>query len=460
MNQSITSSWPILFITDPKSLLSIRACIILFLALVFSLPLFSVLFSIFTPNTELWLHIRDNLLLDYVSNSFLLALGVGMGTLVLGVASAWLVTMCQFPGREWFSFLLILPMAIPAYIIAYTYTGIFDVAGPLQSWLRSTFGLLYGEYWFPDIRSLGGAITVMSLVLYPYVYLISRAALLEQSVCVLEVARTLGCGPWRVFFRVALPLIRPAIIVGLSLVLMETLADYGTVQYFGVPVFTTGIFRTWFGLDNLVGAAQLSAILLMFVFALVMIELLSRRQQRFTHTSQRYSSITPFSLSPLAASLAFTFCLLVLTLGFLLPVGFMIYWAMISFSLVVDEEFYSLLWNSLTLALVTALLAIGFAMLVSYIKRSQPSGLIHLVTRILGLGYALPGTIIAIGVMVPIASFDQSVNRFITEMLGIDSRIVLSGSLAVLIFAYLVRFLGSLYQYRRCSAVEGKTLHG
>jgi len=265
-------------------------------AAVMSLPVLTVCASVFYPANEVWRHLADTVLGEYVGNSLILVLGVGAGTLFGGVSTAWFCSMCQFPGRRYFEWLLLLPMAIPAYIIAYTYTGMLDFAGPVQTALRQAFGWSYGDYWFPEIRSLGGAIVMLSLVLYPYVYLLARAAFLEQSVCVLEVSRTLGKTPWQGFFSVALPLARPAVITGLSLALMETLADYGTVKYFGISTFTTGIFRTWFGLGDGHAAAQLAALLMSFVFVLIVLERRSRRQARYHHTSGRYRSLPRYRL--------------------------------------------------------------------------------------------------------------------------------------------------------------------
>jgi iron(III) transport system permease protein len=205
----------------------------------------TVLASLTQTFSDVWQHLLDTVLADYITNSALLMLGVGLGTVFLGVSGAWLTAMCNFPGRKFFNWALLLPMAMPAYIIAYTYTGLLDFTGPVQSAIRSYFALGYGEYWFPEIRSLGGAVCMLSLVLYPYVYLLTRVAFMEQSTAVLEASRSLGRGPWQTLFQVALPMARPAIVAGTSLALMETLADYGTVDYFGVSTFTTGIFRTW-----------------------------------------------------------------------------------------------------------------------------------------------------------------------------------------------------------------------
>ncbi len=291
------------------------------IAALIALPILTVAAFVFVPAGEVWRHLAETVLADYVINSVTLMLGVGIGTGVIGVATAWLVTMCRFPGRRWFEWGLLLPLAMPAYIIAYTYTGMFDFAGPVQSALRDWTGWGYGEYWFPEIRSLGGAMAMLTLVLYPYVYLLARAAFLEQSVHALDAARMLGCGPWRSFFLVALPAARPAVIAGATLAQMETLADYGTVQYFGVSTFTTGIFRTWFGLGNSAAAAQLSALLMVFVFTLILIEAWARRRQRYHHTGSRSRPLPGAVLRGWRAALALLACLLPVTLGFLLPGG-------------------------------------------------------------------------------------------------------------------------------------------
>ncbi|MFT5219038.1 MAG: iron(III) transport system permease protein, partial [Gammaproteobacteria bacterium] len=263
----------------------------------FSLPMLTILAFVFQPSSDIWQHLVDTVLSEYLLNSLWLMLGVACGTLTIGVSCAWLTSLCVFPGKRFFEWSLLLPLAFPGYIIAYTYTGMFDFAGPVQTLIRDLSGLGYREYYFPEVRSLGGAIAMFSLVLYPYVYLLARSAFLEQSVCVLEVSRTLGCSVWSSFYRVALPLARPAIVAGLSLALMETLADYGTVSYFGLSVFTTGIFRTWFGLGDSVAAAKLASILLLFVFTLVIIERWSRRRARYHHATYRYRSLPQYRLT-------------------------------------------------------------------------------------------------------------------------------------------------------------------
>ena len=260
------------------------------IALLLALPVMVVVGNLFTDSDGVWTHLWNTVLADYVNNSLLLMVGVAIGVLFIGVPVAWLTSVCRFPGSTWLSWALLLPLAMPAYIIAYTYTGLLDFAGPVQGAIRAFTGLGYGEYWFFEVRSLGGAITMLSLVLYPYVYLMSRAAFLEQSANTLEVSRTLGYSNFSAFFRLALPLARPAIIAGLTLAMMEVLADYGTVQYFGVATFTTGIMRTFYGFGDLAGASQLAGILLLFVCVLIFTERYSRRKLRYHASGLRKAS--------------------------------------------------------------------------------------------------------------------------------------------------------------------------
>jgi iron(III) transport system permease protein len=332
-------------------------------------------------------------------------------------------------------------MAMPAYIIAYTYTGMLDFAGPVQTQLRDWFGWSYGDYWFPDIRSLPGAVLMLSLVLYPYVYLLSRAAFLEQSVCVLEVSRTLGTGPWAGFARVALPLARPAIITGLSLALMETLADYGTVQYFGLATFTTGIFRTWFGLGDPAAAAQLSAVLMSFVFVLILLERWSRRRARFHHTSTRYSHLPRYPLRGWRRAGAIVGCSIPVLFGFLLPAVQLGAWALDTMDAWLKSDFFVLVGNSLMLAALTAATAVALALLMAYGRRLRPSKAVGLAVRVASMGYAVPGTVIAVGVILPFAWLDNTLDAFMRAQFDVSTGLILSGTLAALVFAYCVRFL-------------------
>ncbi len=410
-------------------------------ALLLALPVLVIAGFVLQPPGEAWSHLAETVLEDYVVNSLVLMIGVTVGTLALGVTAAWLTTTFDFPGRRHFEWALLLPMAIPAYIIAYTYTGMLDFAGPVQSALRGWFGWGYGDYWFPEIRSRGGAVAMLTLVLYPYVYLLTRAAFLGQSASMLEASRTLGNSGWHTFFRVQLPLARPAIVAGVSLALMETLADYGTVQYFGVSTFTTGIFRTWYGLDDSAAAAQLAAMLLGFVLVLLTLERGARRRARFHHTTHRQAPPPRQPLSRGAGLGAFGFCLLILTLGFLLPGGQLLIWAVQTAGDAIDTDFLRLFLNSLSLAGITSALALGLALFLAYGHRLKPSRVVGAAVRVAGLGYAVPGAVIAVGVLIPFAWFDHALDGWMARHLGISTGLLLSGTLAALIFAYLTRFL-------------------
>ncbi len=405
------------------------------------LPIITICAYLFAPTSENWGHLVETVLPSYVWNSIWLMIGVTIGAGTIGTATAWLTSMYRFPGRRIFIWALLLPLAMPAYIIAYTYTGMLDSSGPLQEWIRSTFDLQYNEYWFPEIRSLGGAVTMFSLVLYPYVYLLARAAFINQSVCVLEASRSLGCSSWSSFFQVALPLARPAIVAGLSLALMETLADYGTVQYFGVSTFTTGIFRTWFGMYDPVAASQLSALLMIFVFGLIMLERWSRSRARFHHTTNTYQRLPEVQLKPSHAWAATCVCLLPLLFGFLVPLIQLVLWAIETFDEMVDARFIVLAKNSFLLAGAAAVVALIPALLLGYGNRAYPSRLMQVCTRLASMGYAIPGTVIAIGILIPFGALDNSVNSWMKTNFNVSTGLLFSGTIFILLFAYTVRFL-------------------
>ena len=408
------------------------------LSLILLAPVAVVLASVFVSSGDLWRHLQETVLADYIRNSLWLMLGVGALALPLGVIPAWLVTSFRFPLSRQLEWALLLPLAFPAYIIAYTYTGLLDFAGPAQSWLREAFG---AGYWFPEVRSLPGAAVMLALVLYPYVYLLTRAAFQEQSACAVEAARVLGAGPARAFFRIALPLARPAIVAGLSLALMETLADYGVVQYFGVATFTTGIFRTWFGLGSSVAAAQLSALLMGFVLALILLENRARKQARYHHASSRYRRAAPKRLQGWRGGLAFALCALPVGFGFIIPAAQLSVWAAQTYGASMNRQFLALTWHSVELALIASALTLGAALVLAYARRLQPGPVTYAVNRLLSLGYAVPGTVIAIGVLLPFTWLDRQLAKWLGLLLDIDAGLALSGTIAILVFAYLTRFL-------------------
>jgi len=414
---------------------------VMVVAALMGLPMLVILGYLFVPAGDVLYHLAETVLDEYVLNSLILMAGVSFGVLTMGVTSAWLITQYEFPGRRLFSWALLLPLAIPAYIIAYTYTGMLGFEGPVQAQLREWTGWRYGDYWFPEIRSMGGAVAMLSLVLYPYVYMMARAAFLEQSHGVIEAARVLGEGPWGAFLRVALPLARPAIVTGLSLALMETLADYGTVQYFGVNTFTTGIFRTWFGLGDSAAAAQLAAMLLGFVFALIVLERWSRRRARFHHSDRKHTRPHRHRLSGWPRRLAVTACLLPLVFGFVLPAAQLLYWALTTATTGLDARFVGLTLNSLGLAAAAAAIAVVLALILGYGRRLRPGRAVTAGVRLAAMGYAVPGTVIAVGVLLPFAWLDNSIDAWMRERFDISTGLLLSGTLAALLFAYTVRFL-------------------
>ncbi|MEQ9683491.1 MAG: ABC transporter permease subunit, partial [Rhodospirillales bacterium] len=271
------------------------AALTLAVALFVATPLIAVATIALTPAPDIWRHLYNTVLFGYMERTVVLLVGIGAGTFVIGTGTAWLVTMCRFPGRGLFNWALVLPLAVPTYILAFVFTDQLEYAGTVQGALRDMFGWRNRQdYWFPEIRSMGGAITVMTLVLYPYVYLLARAAFLEQSVCVLEVSRTLGKNAWQSFWNVALPLARPAIVVGMTLAMMEALNDFGTVDFFGVRTFTAGIYDVWLNMDSISGAAQLASVLMIFVIVLVVMERMARRGQRYHHTSTKIQALPSY----------------------------------------------------------------------------------------------------------------------------------------------------------------------
>ena len=404
-------------------------------------PVLIVFANVFLPSHGAWAHLASTTLPDQVTNTLLLMLGVGIGCVVGGVAAAWLVTMCRFPGSRVLEWALLLPMAMPAYIMAYAYTDLLQFAGPVQSALRELIGWQRGDYWFPDIHSLGGAIAILTLALYPYVYLLARAAFLEQSVCAIEVARTLGHGPWATFFRVALPLARPAIAAGAALALMEAAADFGTVQYFAVDTFTTGIYRTWFGLGNKVAAAQLAAALMGFVLLVLVLERLSRGQARYHHTSRRWQRIVPAQLTGGRALAALIVCGVPLLFGFLLPSAALIGLSIEGGDPLFGRRFLTYAANSFILAGLGAAATVLAALVLAYAVRLHPTPAIRIAARIAGLGYAIPGSVIAVGMLIPLATFDNVVDSWMRASFGISTGLLLSGTLVATLVAYMARFL-------------------
>ncbi|QMU61598.1 MAG: ABC transporter permease subunit [Gammaproteobacteria bacterium] len=410
------------------------------IALLISIPVLTVLSSIILPSSDVWQHLKATVLTEYIKNSLLLVIGVSVGTLTIGITTAWLCSVCEFPGRKIFSWLLLLPLAFPPYIIAYTYTGLLDFAGPIQSIIREQFGWGFGDYWFPQVRTLSGAITMLSLVLYPYIYLLTRTAFSEQSASFREASHILGIGLGKTFLKAALPLARPAIIAGLTLVVMETLADYGTVHYFGIPTFTTGIFRTWFGLGDRVAATQLASLLLLFVFLVIIIERYSRKSEKYQNLSNAQKKWR-YPLSGTKATLAIFICSIPILLGFIIPALQLFFWAIKTAPDIVNNSFYELVFNTIRLALMVATLVVAAATFLAYGKRVSSHYIVPYSVNISAMGYAVPGIIIAVGVLLPFAWFDNALDSWLENNFGISSGLLLTGTLAALVFAHVVRFM-------------------
>lgn len=428
--------------------LTVIACL---MAALIVIPIGVIVASVLAPATDTWRHLVDTVLAEYVANTLMLLAGVMVGVLLLGVPTAWLMATCRFPGRGLMEWALVLPLAMPAYVIAYAYTDALQFAGPVQSWLRGVTGWGAREYWFPDIRSIGGAIVLFSLVLYPYVYLTARAAFLQQTASTVEVARLLGHGTWRTLWHVSLPLARPGILAGTVLALMETLADFGTVAYFGIPTFSTGIFRTWFSLGDKIAAAQLSACMMLFVIAILWLERASRGRAQVHddgRTGQRQPLVRP--LMGWRGWLACGLCAAPVMLGFLIPALMLCRMAWVDGDAQFGPRFVGLVRNSFVLASTTALVAVLVALAIGYAGRGATHGLrarlVRALTRLCGMGYALPGSVIAVGVLVPVAQFDNALSGWLQQHLGLSVGLLLTGGMTALVYAYLVRFLGVALQ--------------
>lgn len=411
------------------------------IAAIVALPVAAVFWLALFPEENIWPHLVDTVLGHYVGATLTLAIGVGLMTLIAGVAAAWLVTMCRFPGRQFFEWSLLLPFAVPAYVIAYVYTDLFEYAGPVQGALRSWFGWSSSrDYWFPEIRSMGGAIAMLSLVLYPYVYMLARAAFLEQCGTIRAASRSLGCSPWQSFIRVSVPMARPAIAVGLSLVLMETLNDFGTVDFFAVNTLSVGIYDTWLSQGNLGGAAQIACSTLVFVVLLIALERMGRARQKHFNSNlgKRRDSYT---LRGAGAWAAVAFCSLLLVGGFGVPLWVLGTYVVQNFSSYWDAQFTRIALNSLLLSLAAALTAAFLGVLLAYGKRLQRGRLVSALVGVAKLGYAMPGAVLAIGVLIPLAAFDNALDDFLRQHFELSTGLLLSGTLFALLFAYTVRFL-------------------
>lgn len=406
-------------------------------------PIAAVVANVFVPSETTWSHLASTVLPEYVWNTFLLILLVAAGVIFFGVSSAWLVTAYRFPAQRILEWALVLPLAMPAYVMAYAYTDWLQAAGPVQSMLREITGWQVREYWFPEIRSLPGAAAMLSFALYPYVYLLARNAFLEQSRTTMEAARLAGYGPWGRFWRVALPLARTGIVAGVALALMESLADFGTVSYFAVNTFTTGIYRAWLSLGDSVAAGQLATCLLVFVLLMLGLE---RRHRGSARYGAKHTPIPPHSLRGWRALAAFAACAAPITFGFLVPAGVLLNLAWTEPEARFGSRVYWLVANTSTLSGTAAVAAVAIAVLLAYAGRIVKSPLVHGTNQLAVLGYALPGAVIAVGILLPLGKLDNLIADWLRQQFGINVGLLLTGSIVALIYAYLVRFLAVAFK--------------
>jgi iron(III) transport system permease protein len=405
------------------------------------LPVATILLLALAPAPGVWSHLLATVLPFAVGQTLMLMAGVGLLTLITGTGTAWLVTMYDFPGRRLFGWLLILPLALPTYISAYCYGEFLDYTGPLQTAIRSAFGFTsFHDYWFPPVRSLGGAVFILSAVLYPYVYLAARASFLQQSHNVIEVARTLGRTGFGAFWAVGLPMARPALAAGVSLALMECLNDIGAVEYLGVQTLTASIYAAWQQRSSLAGAAQIALVLFFFVLALVIIERSWRLRRRFDNSTRQRLHAEQALIGP-KGWLAALACVLPVLIGFAIPVGVLVQGALVHGAEFALSDYAGAATTSLALALATAMIVVALAIAISAAVRVAGGLTVRMAARLSALGYAIPGTVIALGLIIPLAALDNSLSDAMSEAFGIRTGLLLSGSAFALLLAYSIRFM-------------------
>lgn len=402
-------------------------------------PLLVVFTAILSPEVAVWSHLARYVLPDVVANTLKLVIGVAALAGVLGTGLAWLTAMCEFPGRRFFDWALLLPLAMPAYVLAFVAVGFLDYAGPLQTWLRETFG---SSAWFPPIRSTGGVICVLSFALYPYVYLLARSAFLTQGRRAVEAARTLGLGRAKSFWRVVLPMARPWIAAGIALVCMETLADFGAVSVFNYDTFTTAIYRAWFGMFSVRAALELAAVLLLFVFIAFAIERRSRPGVQFVSARDAARESPRVELCGVRGWIAFGSAAAIFALAFVLPIVQLLAWCVGRAASDLDARYWGFVARSILLASIAAVLIVGAGLLLAYLQRRQPTRAMNSLVRVATMGYAVPGTVLAIGILVPLVAFNNLVQDGLRFLFGPAAPdLLLQGTLVGVLFAYIARFL-------------------
>ncbi|MEM1315617.1 MAG: iron ABC transporter permease, partial [Pseudomonadota bacterium] len=413
------------------------------LAALCALPAASVFVTAILGDWALWRTLADTVLPRYALTTLRITALVALGTALIGVGAAVLVTSFRFPGRRVFEVALVAPLAFPAYVLAYGYTWFLDHPGPVQTLLRDVTGWGPRDYWFPEIRSEGGAALMLTLVLYPYVYLLTRAALLHQSVAAAHVARTLGCGPWGVLFRVTLPMVRPAIAAGVALALMETVADFGTVAHFGVQTFATGVYRAWFSMGDRVAAAQIAACLLSLALLLAALERWQRGAAKRHEAGRRVEALEERTLRGLRGWAATAACAVPVLFGFVGPVLVLGEMAIETGPGVRWPRYWEFTANTLSLGAVAAALCVFAALAIAYASRLAPGPGSRAAELAASMGYAAPGGVIAVGLLIPLAGFDNALDAFARERFGVSTGLLLTGSAAALVLAYMARFMAA-----------------
>ncbi|MBE1294636.1 MAG: ABC transporter permease subunit [Rhodobacteraceae bacterium] len=412
-------------------------------ALACVLPMLAVALAAAVGGTDTITHLAATVLPRYTGTTVVLVALVSLGTLLVGVGAAWLVTMTYFPGVRLFEIALVLPLAFPAYVLAYAYTFILDHPGIVQTTLRQVTGWGPRDYWFPEIRSTGGAAVMLVLVLYPYVYLLARAAFMQQSAGAFLAARALGKSAWEAFWRVSLPMARPAIASGVLLAVMETIADFGTVSYFGVQTFATGIYTSWFCLADRAGAAQLALCLLSFALMLAVVERSTRGKARYHQAGKHHAEMPPAELTGTRAVAAWVLCAIPVAFGFLLPVVILFNMGLQSEQDLLSRRYVGFIQNSLILASVAAMLTVLAAVTLGFYQRLRPGRGSSTAAYMSRLGYAVPGGVIAVGLMVPFAAFDNALDAWMRATFDIRTGLLITGSIWLLVAAYMVRFLAA-----------------
>ncbi len=412
------------------------------IALVCVLPMVAVLLASVSGGSDTLSHLASTVLGSYTRTTLVLVVLVAIGTFLIGTGAAWLVTMTRFPGRRFFEIALVIPLAFPAYVLAYAYTHVLDHPGIVQTTLRDLTGWGPRDYWFPEIRSVGGAALMLILVLYPYVYLLARAAFLQQSASAFIAARALGRPPWSAFLRISIPMARPAIASGVLLAIMETIADFGTVAYFGVQTFATGIYTSWFSLGDRAGAAQLALGILSVALLIALLERSTRGKARYHSTTKRQETMG-MTLTGWQKWAASVLCAIPVALGCAIPAVTLFVMGLGSNQNLFSPRYISFATNSVQLAAIAAIVTVLAAVTLGYLQRLDRGRLPQVASNIARLGYAVPGGVIAVGLLVPFAAFDNALDAWMRATFDYSTGLLITGSIWLLVMAYLIRFLAA-----------------